>query len=52
MDGTNLQVQTHCMTQIMHQNLAVTLRQLGYGKISFAVSVPERQRIGEDVLQP
>ena len=30
-DGVKLQVQT----EIMHQNLAVILRQLCYGKISF-----------------
>ena len=32
----------------MHQNLAVILQQLCYGKISFRVLVPVRQRGGGD----
>ena len=34
-------MQTHLVSKIMHQNLAVILRQLNFSKISFIVLVPE-----------
>ena len=34
-------MQTHLMSKIMHQNLAVILRQFNYSNISFILLVPE-----------
>ena len=33
LDGVNLQMQTHLVSKIMHQNLAIILQQFNYGKI-------------------
>ena len=40
MHGANLQMQTHLVSKIMHQNLVIILRQFSYGKNSFIVLVP------------
>ena len=40
LDGANLQMQTHLVSKIMHQNLAVKLWQFNYGKKSFIVLFP------------
>ena len=40
LDGANLQMQTHLVSKIMHQNLAVILRQLNYSNNSFIVLIP------------
>ena len=37
-------MQTHLVSKIMHQNIAVILWQHNYSKNSFAVLVPDRQR--------
>ena len=34
-------MQTHLVSKIMHQNIAVILRQFNYGKISFIVLDPD-----------
>ena len=52
LDGTNLQMQTHLVSKIMHQNLAIILRQLNYGKQSFIILVPGRQGSGSSQLSP
>ena len=40
LDGANLQMQTHLVPKIMHQNLAINLWQFNYSKNSFIVLVP------------
>ena len=42
LDGVNLQMQTHLVSKIMHQNFAVILQQFNNSKNSFAVLVPDR----------
>ena len=40
LDGENLQIQTHLVSKIMHQNLAIILWQFNYGKNSFIALLP------------
>ena len=40
LDGANLQMQTHLVCKMMHQNLAAILQQFNYGKNSLKVLVP------------
>ena len=45
LDDANLQMQTHLVSKIMHQNLAVILQQFKYSKNSFIVLVPAGWRL-------
>ena len=40
LDGANLQIQTHLVPKIMHQNIAIILQQFNYSKNLFIVLVP------------
>ena len=48
----DLQMQTHLVPKIMHQNFAIILRQFNYSKNSFIIMVPGKSSQSGETLCP